>query len=171
MASIYGHLFGKLPKVQKPIGGDDEKHYDKVQKAKQEWERDPQFRRQAAWLAAQYAELRRQKDEIEEALSDVQVDLDAITQMMEEQFDVEGIDSLRLDGGDKVRLEPGIYPKVVDPEKFRQWCLADADLSKQMVLHPSRAQSLIRKMLLAGEAEPPGTEAVVYNKVVFTQGR
>ena len=169
MASIYGHLFDKLPKVQKPIGGDDAKHYEKVQAAKREFEQDPNFKRQAAWLAAQYAELRKQKDELEAELSTIQVDLDAVTQMMEAQFEVEGIDSMRMPGVGKVRLEPGIYPKVTDPEKFRQFCLADPDLSKKLTLHSSTAQSLIRKMLLAGEPEPPGTEAVVYNKVVFSQ--
>jgi hypothetical protein len=170
MASIYEHLFDRLPKVRKPIGGDDPKHHEKVQQAKAEFEADPEFKRQASWLFAQYAALRRQKDEIEAALSDCQVELDAMTQLLEDQLDVEGSDSLRLTNGDKVRLEPGIYPKITNAEEFRQWCLADPDLSKKMVLNTQTAQSLVRKMLLAGQAEPPGVEAVVYNKVVFTKG-
>jgi hypothetical protein len=164
----YDSVIKYLPKVRKPF--EDEDHQTRVNAAKLEIEKDVNFKRQAAWLFSRYATLRRVKDEISEELSECQVQLDAVTQLMEDQMEVEGTESLGLSNGDKVRLEPGIYPKIVDREAFRLWCLADEDLSKKMMLHAKTAESLVRKMLLAGEPEPPGMEAVSWNKVVFTKG-
>ncbi len=168
MASTYAAVFDRLPHVRKPF--DDPGHADRVRAKRTEIENDPKFKRHASWLANEYAIARYEKEKIQAELSKVQVKIDALAQLMEDQFEVEATTSITLVTDDKVRLEPGIHPKIVEPEKFRLWCLADPDLSKKMMLHSSTTESLVRKLLLAGEPEPPGVEAYVWNKVVFTSG-
>lgn len=166
MPSKYASVFARLTKVL----GTDPKHQERVDAVKDAMRTDKGFTCQGAILASEYAALRREMDDINEQKSELQVHLDAVTQLMEDQFEVEGVSSLSLSNGDKVRVEPAIHPQVVDPEAFRLWCLQDPDLSRKMALHPSTTASLVKQMLLDGRAEPPGTQAVVWNKVVFTRG-
>ncbi len=165
MASKYEEVFKRLPKVLDT----EPRHQEKVDEVKRKLRNEPDFPAQATFLASEYAALRREKDAIQEKLSDCQLRLDAVFQMMAEQFEVEGTTGLTLDDGDKVRIQPKIYASVVDPEAFRLWCLAQG-LERKMMLHPQTAKSLINNMLLEGEAEPPGTKASVVDAAVFTKG-
>lgn len=166
MPSKYEALFGRLTRVL----GTEPEYQEKINAIKDILIAHPDFVRQGSAIAKRYTELRREKDLLKRHLSDVQTELDAVEQLMESQFEVEGTTSIRLSNGDKIRIEPGIHGKVIDHEAFRQWCLQDEDLSKKLTLHSSTVASIIKEMLMEGLAEPPGTQAVVWNKVVFTSG-
>lgn len=154
----------------KRIFNTDASHQMKVEAVKAAMKEEPDFKFQARTLAEQYAAARREMDAINAEKSKCQVRLDAIFQLMANQYEVEGTASLTMANGDVVRLQPKIAVRVVDPEAFRLWCLADADLSQKMQLHPSTAQSLVKQLLEAGDPEPPGTEASYYDSATFTKG-
>lgn len=162
--SKYAHVFARLTKILNT----DPDHQQKVEAVKADMRASNEFTQQAHWLAWEYAGLRREKAGIEADLSDCQVRLDAIEQLMHDQFEVEGTKGLTLANGDKIRVEPALGIKFVDPEKFRLWCLADKDLALKMQLHVATATALVKKMLEVGQPEPPGTEAVTWDKSVFT---
>jgi hypothetical protein len=165
MSSKYEAVFSRLPKILNT----EPRHQDKINAVKQAMQEEPSFLLQATALASEYTALRREKEQHEATLSDCQVRLDAVFQMMCEQFEVEGTTGLTLDNGDKVRVQPKIYTSVTDPETFRLWCL-EQGLERQMMLHPSTAKSLINQRLLEGDSEPPGTKASVVDSAVFTKG-
>lgn len=162
--SKYAHVFARLTKILNT----DPDHQQKVEAVKTEMIAENEFVRQAHWLAAEYGSVRREKAAIEADLSECQVRLDAVEQLMHDQFEVEGMKGLTLANGDKVRVEPALGVKFTDPEKFRLWCLADKDLALKMQLHVSTATALVKRMLEVGQPEPPGTEAVTWDKSVFT---
>lgn len=166
MPSKYDGLFARLPRVL----GTDPVYQDKINAIKDLLVARSDFVRQGHALAKRYTELRRQKDRINRELSDTQVELDAITQLMESQFEVEHTTSIKLSNGDRIRIEPGIHGKVVDHVAFREWCMQDEDLRQKLTLHSATIAAIVKEMLLEGLAEPPGTQAVVWNKVVFTPG-
>src|SRR5512141_2633645 len=118
MASKYAAVFARLKRVLGP----DPKHQERVDVVKQAIVNEPTFLRHGSALALRYAEVRLKKDKIVKELSDCQVELDAVSQLMADQFEVESVTSVNFTGGGGVRVEPGIHPKIFDPEAFRQWC-------------------------------------------------
>lgn len=166
MPSIYDKVFATLTKVLNT----EPKHQMKVDAVKQAMQADPDFKRHASVLAAKYAEVRREMDTINQFKSECQVRLDAVFQLMCDQYDVEGTKSLTLSNGDVIRVQPKLYIGIPDPEAFRQWCLKSPDLQRKMVLHSSTASSLVAKMLLAGQPAPPGTKPSFVDQAVFKEG-
>jgi hypothetical protein len=165
MASKYEAVFQRLEKILNT----EPKHQEKIDAVKKAMREEPSFELHASSLAAEYTNVRREKDGIEKTLSDCQVRLDAVFQMMCEQFEVEGTKAITLENGDNVRIQPKIYASVVDAEVFRLWCL-EQGLERQMTLHPQTAKSLINQRLFEGDPEPPGTKASVVDSAVFTKG-
>lgn len=114
-------------------------------------------RQHAAVLAQGYALARKIKDALGDLESSAQLLIDAYEGLMVAQMEVEGVASMRLIDGSSVSTYQEPYPKVVDKELFRVWCIQQG-LEKEMHLWPSRTAKLVKEMLLGGEAEPPGVE-------------
>lgn len=117
----------------------------------------------ASEFARVYTELRILHDDIKDWLSSTQLLLDAYQDLMLKQFEVEGISSLRMADGGSVSTYSEPFAQVKDREAFRRWCL-EHGFQLDMHLHPSKIQSILKEMLLAGETEPPGIE--VYAKAM-----
>ena len=167
MGSKYAQVFARLEKTLNT----DPKHQEKVNAVKSAMQVEPDFKQHASALASEYAAIRREMDEITAAKSECQVRLDAVFQLMAEQYEVEGTSSLTLDNGDSIRVQPKLYVGFPDPEAFRLWCLADPDLSRKMRLLPATASSLVSQMAFAGEVEPPGVKLSIVDQAVFTKGK
>lgn len=141
---------------------------DKVEALKRAIAADPDFKSHATALAATYASLRRERAELQEQLSDVNLRILAVSQMMADQFEVEDCSSLNMiDVRAKVRVQPEPRTVVLDKEGFRVWCL-EAGLERSMVLPWSTANKLVKERLLAGLDEPKGVSAHMNNKIFFT---
>lgn len=152
MASKYSRaLMDSLPRDTN-IGADRQEEIAIMKTAMQA---EADFLMQAGYLAARYAALRAEKDVLDEASSVVQLKLDAIAQMVIDQYEAEGLTLLRLDDGQKVSIEYQPGAKVEDREKFRLWCIANG-LERSLALHPSTTLSMVKERLLAGEPEPDG---------------
>jgi hypothetical protein len=120
-------------------------------------------------LVTYYAEVRRAMDKIKEEKTSIQVKIDGLTEMIVDSFEEEGVTSLKLEGGDTVRVDVKPIPGMKDREKFRLWCL-EQGFEKEMHLHYMTAQSLVCQMLLEGKPEPPGVEAFMGDTIKFTKG-
>lgn len=149
----YDHVVGDLPRI---IGDpDDPRAQARVEAEKDKLRAEPLFEAGASALARRYIALRAEKAQAAAALSEVNTRLEAVSQMMFDQYEVEGVKALTVDGHSVTcRLVP--YPKMEDKEAFRQWCLGVPDLARQMVLHAGTAKTIINDMLAAGEELPPG---------------
>lgn len=124
----------------------------------------------AGELAYEYRRLRAQKEEIERVVSDVTLEMEAYSQLMVEQFEVEGVFTVKLstDGSSiSVQYEP--HAVIEDKEAFRVWCLANG-FEKEMVLPWMSANSFVKELLLAGETDPPGVTTHSRPKIVLRKG-
>jgi hypothetical protein len=119
---------------------------------------------QASYLAQRYAALRSEKEIVDETRSAIQLKIDAVAQMLIDQYETEGTTMLRLDSGQKVGLQYEPTAKVEDREKFRLWCIANG-LERSLQLHSSTTISLVKERLLAGEPEPDGIVATARTTV------
>lgn len=126
--------------------------------------------RQGADYARAYRMVRLIKEELKDRLSNVDLLLEAYAQMMVEQFEVEDVDLLKLGTGDKVNVQLEPYPKTIDPQAVRDWCIKQGYLS-QMSLPWQTLHMLVKERLLEGLDAPPGIELTARPKIVFTKAK
>lgn len=166
----YDAVVANLPKL---IGSPEEerssKHHDKVASFKQALLQSDGYKQHASFLASLYVDLRDEKEEMEETVSELNVRLDAVIALMREQFEAEGINSLRLDTGERVDIGYEPVGKVVDRDKLRLWCVAQG-LENKLSLPPATLTSLLKELLLQGATEPDGVEAYARVKVRLNRG-
>lgn len=111
-----------------------------------------------------YAEIRKLKDRLDEWESDMNLLLEAYKSLMIDQFDVEGISSLRLDNGQPISTWPEPHAQVVDREKYRQWCVKNG-LETSLMLAWQTTNAMVKKFLLQGLPEPPGVDVYTETKI------
>ena len=145
----YDHVINTLPRML----GEDPAYQQKVNAVKDAIRQELPM--QASALARTYAAIRAEKAEVEAALAEINLRLEAVSQLMFDQYEVEGITRLVVDGRPVAcRLVP--YAKAADKEAFRQWCLANDDLARKMALPWQTINKLVGDMLANGEELPPG---------------
>jgi hypothetical protein len=160
MASKYGKLLADKPRI-----GATELSLDRVAVLKHELQEEGFTT--TPTIAKLYADLRAEKDELEEQVSKAALRLEAAKQLLVDHMESDGITSLRLDTGRVLSTWVEPYVNVQDPEAFRLWCI-EQGLERKMVLHHSTTASLVKERLQAGEPEPPGI--MLYAKSVLRLG-
>src|SRR3990172_140876 len=79
----YARVIDALPRM----AGAEPDYQQKVQAVKDAMATDPDFRMHASWLAQEYAALRDEKEQKEAAVSEVNLRLEAVKQLMADQFE------------------------------------------------------------------------------------
>src|SRR6187431_221801 len=97
----FDHFIAKLPRLP----GEDPAYQDKVDAVKKAMALEDDFKRQAPWLADQFANIRAEKSAVEKVLYEVNLRLEAVTQMLIDQYEAEGIKSVHLDSGETPRVQ------------------------------------------------------------------
>lgn len=125
-----------------------------------------------------WRDLRAAKDEIEEILSNINLLIDAHIAVIEEKYEGDGINSMKLEDGFSLSMNPdpiAVFEtegetkeereesRKTSQEKFRQWCVKNG-LTKSLRLWPATMQALIKEMLEGGQPLPPGVKAHFRNK-------
>lgn len=127
-------------------------------------------------LAKAYTKWRQEKEFIELRLKDVNLHLEAVTQLLvdsqEAQADGWGQygaseNTLRLVTGDKIEIRREPYGQVNDKDAFHDWCIANG-YERQMQLWPTTMNAIVRERLVNGDPLPDGTEVFAKDKIVFT---
>jgi hypothetical protein len=117
-----------------------------------------------------YRDLRIIKEQLEAHVSNIDLLIAAYSQLMAEQYEVEGVSSMRLDDdGSTVRVQYEPHASVNDRDAFRDWCIEEG-LIRQLALPWPTTNKIVKDRLLAGEQEPPGVEAKSRVKFVLTKG-
>lgn len=164
MAGKYARVVDALPRML----GTEPEYQQKVEAVKAAMSADPDYQRHATWLAQEYAGIRDEKEQIQVALSECNLRLEAVTQMMAEQFEVEGLSMLKTDTGRRISIYLEPYAQVADKAAFYDWCMADQDLRRKMALPWASTNALTKERLLAGEPEPPGV--TIFAKTTVRMG-
>jgi hypothetical protein len=124
----------------------------------------------AAQFAEQYVELRHIKDALADQESATNLLIESTCQLLGESYEIEGVDSLRLETGASVSLQKEPQAKVRDKEAHRLWCLENG-YENEMVLPWQTTNALTKERLLQGLPEPPGVEAVSRDKFVLRNAK
>jgi len=147
----YDAVVAKLPKL--PVEPSD--YQMKVEAAKEKYRA-----LRTTQLVTTFADLRRKKDDLEEQEKALNLQIEAVTQLVLGAFEKEELASIKLDDGCLVFTQVEPYAGVKDKETYRAWCVSEG-LEKEMHLWPSTTQALVKERLLSGLDNPPGVEAFV----------
>jgi hypothetical protein len=157
----YAGVVDRLPKYT----AEDDSYQDKVNKKKAEIADEvPMI---ASSLAQAYVISRRGKKILEEQIKGINLEIEALRQLIVDRFEVEGTSSVSLDTGESIRVQLEPHARVVDKEANRQWAIAQG-LEKQLALPWQTLNSLTKDLMLRGEPEPDGVAAFVQGKVFVT---
>jgi len=162
VASKYVNVIDKLPRML----ATEPAYQEKVEEAKAKLVTELNIELKASVLAREYASLRAERDRIEDELSDVNLNLEAVSQLLIAQYETEGTTSVRLATGQTIRMQIEPYAQVQDREQYRLWCIANG-LERSMMLPWQTTNSLVKERLLAGEVEPDGVIATARTKIVL----
>ena len=117
------------------------------------------------------------KEGLEDLLYDANLKLEALEQLLIESHDGDETgwgqygakpNAVRLSSGATIRVQVEPTGKVLDKEKFRQWCLANG-LEQKLQLWPSTMKSIAKERLLAGATMPDGVEVYTMSKIVYVK--
>lgn len=192
MAGKYAGVIDKLPRFY----GTDDDYQVKVdemkkailQKASAEQQQEVRFL-PASELCTQYEDLRGSdesyklasrdtietiidafgKEGLEAMLYEINLRLEAVSQMMCDQFDVEGVSSMKLSSDARVAVQYEPYAKVDDRSKLKAWCEKNG-LGDRLALPWQTLNSIVKERLLLGEPEPDGVSATSKPKIVLRRG-
>jgi hypothetical protein len=156
MPSKYAKVFSRLEKLP-----EDPTYRDQIQALKQSISN-----RNPPALARTYASLRDKKTRIEEELKGVNLQIEAVSQLLVVAYETDSLVTLKLTSGRSVRVQPEPYAQVEDKEKFRLWCIENK-LEKEMHLAWQSTNSLTKERLLEGQPEPDGIKAFIKDKIIL----
>lgn len=122
------------------------------------------------YLSKRYIEYRKQKDEFDEKIKKLNVILEVLTQMIIDQYEVEGTTRIILDTGESVGLQDEPYTVIKDKEKVREWVI-EANLEEELLtVQWQTLNGIVKKALLDGESLPDGVEVFNKPKAKFYRG-
>lgn len=133
------------------------------------WENEEVGPPTAAGLAREYEKLRNSKTEVEDELGKVQLQLTAIEQLLVDQYEVEGVSSVKLADGSYVGVQFEPTAQVVDRTAVRMWAIANG-YEELLTLAWSSLNSITKDLLLNGQPEPDGVKASTRVKFVLRRG-
>lgn len=156
----YDALLAKLPPLPSDDPPDRKKRVDAARQAILIEEGD---KPSAPALVHRYTALSDAKDAAEQVVKDINVELDAVTELLADQFDAEGVTSLRTkDAHISVYVEP--YTSVNDHDALRGWCVKQG-LERAMRLPWQSVNSITKQRLEDGLPEPDGVTLFAKTKI------
>lgn len=103
-----------------------------------------------AELTKAYDEVNGHKAEAEKEIKEMNVQLEALEQLLVSRLEDLGLTSVRVDGGGSFLLTDEPYASVADRAKCREW-FEEKDQRELLAPHPSTLKALIKSRLEAGE--------------------
>lgn len=150
----YDHLVDSLPTLQR----EEPTYQAKVDAKKREIYEELGEALSSPSMAILFKRAREDKDGAERILYDINLELTAITQMLIDRYEIDGITSTRLDTGETVSIQYEPYAVVEDKEKVWQWC-KDNGYEREMQLNWKTLNAITKERLLQGQPEPDGVRA------------
>lgn len=115
-------------------------------------------------LALRFDELRKEEDKLNDDLAVNAVMQEAITQMVVDILDDEGITKFTLPDGRTFYQEQAVYVSVQDRESFYNW-LKTNGLNDVFTVNYQTAASIVKERLETGQEVPPGAAAFLKTKL------
>jgi len=154
----YGKVIEKLGLTQAPSADPQRDELVKaVQQRMREDASDAGEQMNAGYLARHYFELRKEKDRITEEEKNINLELEAVQQLIVQKFEEEGMSRIVLDDGASVGSSEEPYPVVKDPDALRRWVVKNK-LEGMLSLNHNTLKALTKQLLIDGQPVPEGVD-------------
>jgi hypothetical protein len=158
MASKYKKLAGAYP-----VYAEEATYQERIDSWKRERYGDNWQDADMAALAATVKLIRAEKQDLEKGVSDCNLALEALSQMMAEALQADALDSMSLATGQTVSLLYELYPSVKNKDTLRSWCEGNG-LINAYQLPWSTLRGVCNDLGLAGRPLPDGVEGYMKTK-------
>lgn len=163
---------GKWDKIIKRLGlqrlGEEPRYQEKVNALKEKMIQDMGPDLSATHVAALYLVTRDEKDALKEQLSEVDLRLTTLEQLITERFETEDVTNIRLTSGALINVQNEPYAAVEDRDLNRRWAI-DSGLERSLMLPWMTLNSHVKELLSLGEPIPPGVKLWVRTTVRLTR--
>ena len=151
MASKYQSFRGKIPAFQL-----ESSYQDKVNDAKRSIiGSDSADGANVAKLAAAFAAANGERKRLEALVSVLNIELEALSQLLVEALESEQQQKVELSSGALVYLQDSPYPQVTDKEALFAW-IKKQKMVNLLTAHHQMLKGLCSERLINGEPPPPG---------------
>jgi len=120
--------------------------------------------------ARKYCELRDEKDELEAKVKALNVDLEALSQLMISEMEAEGSNSFRLATGESLSIKDEPYCSVENKDTFLTW-VKESNLSDLLTVHYMTLSSMTKDRLKQGLNPPPGIKVFLKQSITRYRAR
>ena len=117
-------------------------------------------------LAKEYMAAKNHKDEIEDVLSVINQNLEAINQILVDKMEDENMHSFKAEDGTTIFQKTAVYPKVVDKEVAFAWIKKNKQEHLLSIQHMS-LKSFCTELLEQGNDLPEGVECYLKTAVGY----
>lgn len=167
MPSKYASLKKKLPAF-----AEESAYQEKIDAAKREIlgaTENPEDANSSA-LAARLERIKARKDDLEAQLYDVNVEAEALSQLIVAAMESDGVEKFTLQSGATVYVNYAPYPCVEDREKLFAWIKAQK-MQKLLSVQYQTLRGMVNDMLVAGKPVMPGVNVFLKTSARLLRGR
>lgn len=118
----------------------------------------------AAFLAREYAERDKRKKELEAEISQLNIELEALSQMGVESMESDGLQKIDLAAGGYVRIDDRPYTSTEDRAKILAW-IKKNKMQDLLTMNYQTLSAMNNERLVAGKALIPGTKIFMKTKL------
>ena len=111
----------------------------------------------ASELASAFAVAREEKQSRQQDLTNINCDLEALSQLIVEHLEGEALEKITTSSGDTVFIKSDVVCKVVDPVLLNAW-IDNQGMEELKTIHHSRLNGLTKERLSQHKDAPPGVE-------------
>jgi len=125
---------------------------------------------QTSGKAREYCKLRDEKDRLEAEVKKLNTRLEALSQLMIKEMELEGTDLFRLDTGDTLSIKDEPYSSVADRTAFLAW-IHQTGQDDLLSVHYQTMNSIVKSRLQEGGEQPPGIKVFLKQSITRRKGR
>jgi hypothetical protein len=120
----------------------------------------------ATAVAVAYASARARKDRLSKLESDINLEIEALAQILSERYEIEGVKTIGIASGYKISVQIEPYASVEDRDLLREWAMSEG-LERSLTLPWQTVNAIAKERLVNGQPEPPGVKLFQKEKLVM----
>jgi phage host-nuclease inhibitor protein Gam len=120
-------------------------------------------------LAALFSERKRAKEALEESISELNVEIEALSQMLCEALEDQDMQKVTLSSGALVYLQDTPYPQVKDKEALIAW-IKKHKMNSLLGVNYQTLKGLTNELLVGGKPAPDGVEVFLKTSARLRNG-
>jgi hypothetical protein len=121
-------------------------------------------------LGKRYTELRDKKDALEAQEKKINLELEAVQQLLIPKMEQNGMDLYRMPSGDSLSIKDEPYCSVADKDAFTSW-IKETGQESLLTVHYMTLSAMTKDRLQTGQNPPPGIKVFLKQSITRRRAR